>query len=240
MTWTKLSDDFADDCWTLSDAGHRLHVEGLTWSNRKLLDLQIPKEDVHRFKRPEAVSELLSIGWWTEHDDHYVIEHHARYQRSRDAVVNQQAANAANGCRGGRPPKGRPPGKPREIVETPRNQSVSESVTERNNDPVTAGSAPTTRSTAKPQVETQSVNDSLPQSITERDRTRTGSGEEVPGPTTSESPQHQEPKPSPSPSPKLSVVPNREVTPDSWPELAATGTGGRGCDLIDQMYDREF
>jgi len=240
VTWTKLSDDFADDCWTLSDAAHRLHVEGLTWSNRKLLDLQIPKEDVRRFKRPEAVAELLSIGWWTEHDDHYVIEHHARYQRSRDAVVNQQAANAANGCRGGRPPKGRPPGKPREIVETPRTQSVSESVSES----VTAESAPTTRSTAKPQVETQSVSDSLTQSITERDRTRTGSGEEVLGPTTSESSQHQELEPSPSPSPKLSVVPDREVTPDSWPdswpELAATGTVGRGCDLIDQMYDREF
>jgi len=207
MTWTKLSDDFADDCWTLSDAAHRLHVEGLTWSNRKLLDLQIPKEDVRRFKRPEAVAELLSIGWWTEHDDHYVIEHHARYQRSRDAVVNQQAANTANGCRGGRPPKGRPPGKPREIVDTSETLSVSESLT---------------------------------QSITERDRIRTGSGEEVLGPTTSEGSQHPEAEQPPSPSPKLSVVPDREVTPEPWPELAVTGTGGRGSDLIDQMYDREY
>jgi hypothetical protein len=42
MTWAKLSDDFTDDCWTLSDGAFRLHVEGLVWSNRKLLDLVIP------------------------------------------------------------------------------------------------------------------------------------------------------------------------------------------------------
>ncbi len=29
MTWTKLSDDFSDDCWTLSDQAFRLHTEGL-------------------------------------------------------------------------------------------------------------------------------------------------------------------------------------------------------------------
>lgn len=26
MTWTKLSDDFSDDCWRLSDAAWRLHI----------------------------------------------------------------------------------------------------------------------------------------------------------------------------------------------------------------------
>jgi hypothetical protein len=31
MTWTKLSDDFSDDCWELSDAAVRLHMEGLVW-----------------------------------------------------------------------------------------------------------------------------------------------------------------------------------------------------------------
>ncbi|MGC7224587.1 hypothetical protein RBA13_22790, partial [Mycobacteroides abscessus subsp. massiliense] len=42
MTWTKLSDDYGDDCWRLSDAAFRTHTEGLCWSNRKLLDLVIP------------------------------------------------------------------------------------------------------------------------------------------------------------------------------------------------------
>ena len=106
MTWTKLSDDFSDDCWTLSDSAFRLHVEGLCWSNRKLLDLEVPAEDVRRFaKHPEAVAELVACGWWTEDGDKYVIRHHATYQRPRDAVLAQQAANKANGRKGGRPPK---------------------------------------------------------------------------------------------------------------------------------------
>jgi hypothetical protein len=44
MTWTKLSDDFSDDCWQLSDAAYRLHVDGLNWSNRKLLNCLLSKD----------------------------------------------------------------------------------------------------------------------------------------------------------------------------------------------------
>ena len=46
MTWTKLSDDFSDDCWQLSDAAYRLHTEGLIWSNRKLLNLRLDKAEM--------------------------------------------------------------------------------------------------------------------------------------------------------------------------------------------------
>jgi hypothetical protein len=106
MTWTKLSDDFSDDCWTLSDAAFRLHTEALIWSNRKLLDLVIPKSDLVRFsRRTDAVEELVAVGWWTETARTYVINHHARYQRSREAVINQQKANSQNGSKGGRPPR---------------------------------------------------------------------------------------------------------------------------------------
>jgi len=136
MTWTKLSDDFADDCWTLSDAAFRVHVEGLTWSNRKLLDLRIPKSDVRRFaKNPEAVAELVEIGWWSDAGEFYLIRHHANYQRSREDVIKQQAANAANGRRGGRPRK--PPREQASELTTssPETQSLtdspSESTTER-------------------------------------------------------------------------------------------------------------
>ncbi len=41
MTWTKLGDEFGDECWTLSDAAYRLHVDGLVWSNRKGTDGQL-------------------------------------------------------------------------------------------------------------------------------------------------------------------------------------------------------
>ncbi len=126
MTWTKLSDDFADDCWQLSDNAFRLHVEGLTWSNRKLLDLRLSKDDVRRFaKHPDAVTELLEAGWWSEDGDEYVIRHHASYQRSREAVLRQQAVNRHNG-RNGRGGNAREQA-PRLKVRT---ESVSESVSD--------------------------------------------------------------------------------------------------------------
>jgi len=104
VTWTKISDDFADDCWTLSDAAFRLHVEGLTWSNRKFA------------KHPEVATELVASGWWTDRGEYYDIQHHASYQRPREDVLRQQARSAENGRKGGRPPKVQ-----REIVDHARN-----------------------------------------------------------------------------------------------------------------------
>lgn len=78
-----------------------MHVEGLTWSNRKLLDLRLPEAGVRRFaKHADAVAELVETGWWSEDGDEYVIRHHATYQRSREAVLRQQAANRHNGRNG--------------------------------------------------------------------------------------------------------------------------------------------
>jgi hypothetical protein len=126
MTWTKLSDDFGDDCWTLSDTAFRLHVEGLVWSNRKLLDLRIPKDDVRRFaKDPEAVVELVAAGWWSEDGDAYVIRHHGQYQRRREDVLKQQEANATNGRKGGRPRK--PPREQASDLGTSETHSVTDS-----------------------------------------------------------------------------------------------------------------
>jgi hypothetical protein len=129
MSWAKLSDDFSDDCWTLSDEAFRLHTEALVWNGRKLLDCRISKDDVRRFaKHPEAVQELLDCGWWTEDGDFYIIRHHAQYQRTREAVVNQQAANAKNGAKGGRPKK--PREQASEIKPQPSKPSETHSLTE--------------------------------------------------------------------------------------------------------------
>ncbi|OBI40896.1 hypothetical protein A5708_24795 [Mycobacterium colombiense] len=103
MTWTKLSDDFTDDCWELSHGAHRLHIDALVWSNRKLLDCRISKKDMERWAKcpaPEFISELLDCGWWEDDGDAYLIIHHSRYQRTREQVLRQQSANRNNRAQG--------------------------------------------------------------------------------------------------------------------------------------------
>lgn len=134
MTWTKLSDDFSDDCWLLTDKAWRLHVEGLLWSNRKLLDLVLRKDEMRLWaKHPEAATELVEIGWWIDNGDSYTIVHHGRYQRTREAVLHQQDANRRNGRRGGRRP-GPSREQASEVHPTEPEQeseSLTESLTER-------------------------------------------------------------------------------------------------------------
>ncbi|MHA7283512.1 hypothetical protein [Arthrobacter sp. TMS2-4] len=193
MTWTKLSDDFTDDCWSLSDAAYRLHSEGLVWSNRKLLDLLIPKEDVPRFaKHPEAVTELLDQRFWKDVGDRYLIRHHAQYQRTREAVIKQQDTNRQNGGKGGRPK-----GKGREQVgdvTQGTTQSLTEPLSESKTEPTTQwvkrhpGTEPVL-TLASTRFETQSLTEPPGESRTERDRP--GMYEEVP-PNGSESNDHEQ------------------------------------------------
>lgn len=112
MPFTTTSDDYEDDCWSLSDAAYRLHHDGLTWVNRKLLDMRMPKEDMRRMKRPEAVQELLDAEFWTDEGDHYRIRHQARYQKTREQVLRFQESRRKNGAKGGRPRKDRSPDLP--------------------------------------------------------------------------------------------------------------------------------
>jgi hypothetical protein len=101
MTWTKTGDEFADECWTLSDAAYRLHHEGLTWSNRKGLNGTLAKDDMVRWaKRPAAAEELVNIGWWEDHSDHYQIIHHIGYQRTTEQIAHQSIVNRANRAKG--------------------------------------------------------------------------------------------------------------------------------------------
>jgi hypothetical protein len=101
MTWTKLGDEFADECWTLSDRAFRLHAEGLLWSNRMLTDGQLAKEDMRRWAHhPEAAEELVDVGWWQDRGAHYAIIHHIGYQRTKAQIAKQSIANRANRAKG--------------------------------------------------------------------------------------------------------------------------------------------
>jgi hypothetical protein len=101
MTWTKTGDEFADECWTLSDAAYRLHHEALTWSNRKGTDGQLAKDDLRLWaKRPDAADELVNRGWWEDHGEHYQIIHHIGYQRTAAQVARQSIVNRANRAKG--------------------------------------------------------------------------------------------------------------------------------------------
>jgi len=123
VTWTKLSDDFTDETWTLSDAAAPLLVDLHVWSNRKLLDCKVPLVDLPRASRAhEALDELLAGRWCATDGETVVVRFHAVYQRTREQVQAQQEANKRNGARGGRPRK---PGR-----ERPETQSLSESLGE--------------------------------------------------------------------------------------------------------------
>jgi hypothetical protein len=123
VTWTKLSDDFSDDCWELSDAAYRLHVEGLNWTMRKLNSGRLAKDEMLRWaKRPGAAEELVARGYWRDEGNYFAIVHHIGYQREPDKVLAQQEINRRNGKRGGRPR--------RSDIQPPETESLTESVVE--------------------------------------------------------------------------------------------------------------
>jgi hypothetical protein len=72
MTWTKLSESFADDpkLLAISRGARLLHVEGLVWSNRVGSDGHIPTAALVRITdQPDpvaAANELVGAGKWRE------------------------------------------------------------------------------------------------------------------------------------------------------------------------------
>jgi hypothetical protein len=100
VSWTKLGAEFPDEIGPLSDAAFRTHVEALCWSNRRLLDLVIPKRDVRRFAEtadPEsAVAELVVADWWADRGDcWYIGQRFPDWQRDRSQVMHRRRQLAA-------------------------------------------------------------------------------------------------------------------------------------------------
>jgi hypothetical protein len=68
MTWTKLSDDYGEDHFELSDKAFRLHVTATIYCNRHGLDGALPEDRLRllpiRGRRKLAVDELEGCGLW--------------------------------------------------------------------------------------------------------------------------------------------------------------------------------
>lgn len=92
MTWTKLSDDFPDQCARvgLTDQAFRTHVEGLCWAMRRENGGLIDQRDIRRFAEVDnpaaAVVELLEIGWWVEEGVQLRIVKHMEDQPEPDVI----------------------------------------------------------------------------------------------------------------------------------------------------------
>lgn len=106
MTWLKLSDDFTDRpaVWRLSHGAFRLHVSGLNYANRMLLEGVVPGPRVPALiphYRPAYLDELLAGGTWTREGDDFRILDSADDQLTRADVLALREKRAAAGRMGG-------------------------------------------------------------------------------------------------------------------------------------------
>lgn len=99
MTWTKLGQEFPDEARGLTDGELRTHVEALCWSNRRGLDLQVPKRDLTRFaetdERQAAADGLVAKGWWADRGaGWYVGLRFPEWQLEKSVVDHRRDGNA--------------------------------------------------------------------------------------------------------------------------------------------------
>jgi hypothetical protein len=100
MTWTKLSDSFADECARvgLSDAAVRTHIEGLIWAMRRESGGYLDSRDIRRAIETEnaavAIAELLAVGFWERRGTGYLITHHMEHQPEPDLLEKRRQNDA--------------------------------------------------------------------------------------------------------------------------------------------------
>jgi len=99
VTWTKLSDDFPEDCARvgLSDAAVRTHLEGLVWAMRRENDGRLFTRDLARLADTSdptaAADELVAVGFWTQLPDGWQIEHQMDLQVESEVIMARRKAN---------------------------------------------------------------------------------------------------------------------------------------------------
>ncbi len=97
MTWTKLGDEFNEDCFRLSTDAYRLHTEGLVYSTGKNLDGRLDKSRMLRWAyNIDAAAELVACGFWTDEGDHYQIRAHMAWQPTAEERLAQSMRNRNN------------------------------------------------------------------------------------------------------------------------------------------------
>lgn len=99
MTWTKLGDEFSDEARDLTDAEYRTHSDALIWSNRRGLDLLVPKRDLRKFGESpladDAPEGLIAKGWWADEGECWNIGlRFPEWQIERAVIKQRQEANA--------------------------------------------------------------------------------------------------------------------------------------------------
>jgi len=100
VTWTKLSEDFPEDCARvgLSDAAVRTHLEGLVWAMRRENDGRLCTRDLGRLADTSdptaAAAELVAVGFWTQLPDGWQIEHQMEHQPESDVIAARRELNA--------------------------------------------------------------------------------------------------------------------------------------------------
>lgn len=97
MTWTKLGDEFNEDCFRLSTDAFRLHTEGLVYSTGKNLDGRLDKARMLRWAfNIDGAAELVACGFWTDEGDHYQIRAHMGWQPTAEQRLAQSMRNKNN------------------------------------------------------------------------------------------------------------------------------------------------
>jgi hypothetical protein len=96
MTWTRLSDTFAEEFEELGAEVMTLHVAALCYCNRLLTDGRIPRRKASQLfplDNPElGIKTLIAAGYWIETEAGYEIVDFLTDQRPAETVLAEREA----------------------------------------------------------------------------------------------------------------------------------------------------